>query len=294
MKRSLARGAARALVLLVACFGWALAYAQADGLGPAGLLERHAALAQQLADSPFGGPLLVMSSETGGRAGGDVFAVVQHPFGQVLAMLPDPGRWCDVFILHLNVKYCRLSGQGEATELEVRVGKKGPQAIHSASRLQFSWRPPVAGAAYVRAAMDAPEGPFDTQDYRLLVEAVPLGTARTFLHLAYGFRYGSTGRMAMRVYLATIGRDKVGFSREDPSGAEPVRGMRGVVERNAMRYYLAIEAYLGAQALPASQQLDARLQAWFDATERFPRQLRELERDEYLRMKRQEVRRQGG
>jgi hypothetical protein len=68
--------------------------------------------------------------------------------------------------------------------------------------------------------------------------------------------------------------------------------MRGVAERNTMRYYLAIDAYLDSIALPAPQQLEKRLQAWFDATEKYPRQLREVDREAYLRMKRDEVRRQ--
>jgi len=59
-----------------------------------------------------------------------------------------------------------------------------------------------------------------------------------------------------------------------------------------MRYYLAIDAYLDSLAAPPAQQLDRRLQQWFDATEKFPRQLHEVERDDYLRMKRDEVGRQ--
>ena len=68
--------------------------------------------------------------------------------------------------------------------------------------------------------------------------------------------------------------------------------MRGVVERNTMRYDLAIDAYLDSLTTPAPQQLERRLQAWFDATEKYPRQLHEVERDAYLKMKRDEVGRQ--
>jgi hypothetical protein len=99
----------------------------------------------------------------------------------------------------------------------------------------------------------------------------------------------------MQGYLATIGRDKVGFSivgsRAD---GQPiyVRGTRGVIERNTMRYYVAIEAYLGTLALPPAQQFERRLAAWFAGIERYPAQLHELERGEYLEMKRGELRRQ--
>ena len=42
-----------------------------------------------------------------------------------------------------------------------------------------------------------------------------------------------------------------------------------------MRYYLAIDAYLGALATPAPARFEQSLERWFDATELYPRQLRE-------------------
>ena len=70
-----------------------------------------------------------------------------------------------------------------------------------------------------------------------------------------------------------------------------VGSMRGAVERNTMRYYLAIEAYLGALSAPPQEQLEKRLRDWYAGSERYPVQLHELERDQYLAMKRKEVRR---
>ena len=55
-----------------------------------------------------------------------------------------------------------------------------------------------------------------------------------------------------------------------------------------MRYYLAIEAFLGAESAPPQERLEKRLRAWFAAIERYPRQLHEMERGEYLVMKRRE------
>jgi hypothetical protein len=64
--------------------------------------------------------------------------------------------------------------------------------------------------------------------------------------------------------------------------------MRGVVERNTMRYYLAIDAFLDSLPLLGKEQLAWRLERWFSATERYHRQLHELERADYLSMKYQE------
>jgi hypothetical protein len=107
--------------------------------------------------------------------------------------------------------------------------------------------------------------------------------------MGYALSYGTASSLAMRMYLGTIAHDKVGFTK---AGSEYVGGQRGVVERNTMRYYLAIDAYLRSLAAPAPQQLDQRLQSWFDATEKYPRQLHEVDRADYLRMKRKEVARQ--
>jgi hypothetical protein len=99
----------------------------------------------------------------------------------------------------------------------------------------------------------------------------------------------------MQTYLATVGADKVGFTLVSPGGNAPpihVAGVRGVVERNTMRYYLAIDSYLASQREPPATQLEHRLQSWFSAVERYPRQLHEVERSDYLAMKRAEVLRQ--
>jgi hypothetical protein len=273
----------------------------ADALGPAALRSHQGALAPQLASNAFGGPLVLQSAlvlqseEAARRIEGDVYAVIEHPFSRVAAALSDPAQWCDILILHLNTKHCRRSqGQG-ATTVEVRVDRKQPQSIHSASLLGFSWRPPLVKPDYMLMQMEAPDGPYGTRDYRLFAEAVPLDGGRTFLHMGYALSYGGASEVAMRLYLGTIGRDKVGFTRVRPPRADDdgfVDGMRGVVERNTMRYYLAIDVYLDSLAVPARQQLETRLQAWFDATEKYPRQLHEVERDAYLRMKRDEVQRQ--
>lgn len=59
-----------------------------------------------------------------------------------------------------------------------------------------------------------------------------------------------------------------------------------------MRYYLAIDAYLGALSSPPDKQLEQRLTDWFDASERYPRQLHEMDRQQYMQMKYEEYQRQ--
>ncbi|MOA45409.1 hypothetical protein D3C78_1678040 [compost metagenome] len=101
----------------------------------------------------------------------------------------------------------------------------------------------------------------------------------------------------MQGYLATLGRNKVGFSivgRRADGQPIHVGGMRGVVERNVMRYYLAVEAFLDALPAPAASQAERRLQLWHAGVRRYPLQLQEPELDSYLEMKRREIQRQQG
>ena len=99
----------------------------------------------------------------------------------------------------------------------------------------------------------------------------------------------------MRFYLRGAGSSKLGFTMTgNPTDEQPtyIGGVRGTVERNVMRYYLAIDAHLGTLATPGPERFEQSLERWFDATERYPRQLHEVDRDTYLAMKRSEYLRQ--
>jgi hypothetical protein len=127
-----------------------------------------------------------------------------------------------------------------------------------------------------------------------VVSAVPLDKTRTFMHFSYAYATGITSRLAMQGYLATAGADKVGFTVTGRDGnGQPIYigGVRGAIERTAMRYYLAIDAHLESLQVPAEQQLEKRIGHWFTQTERYPRQLHEMDRGTYVGMKRGEFER---
>jgi len=257
----------------------------------AALRGRHVSLKAQLADNAFGRPLHVESSENGGAQKGAIHAVLEQPFERVGPALMRAAQWCEVLILQANIKNCGPSGAG-GEGVAIFVARKPSDALERAYRVDLRYSVPAAGADYLQVALDAAEGPFGTTDYRIRVEATPLDGMRTFLHLAYSYTLQSTARMGMGMYLATSGRSKVGFSVvERAADGRPVYvgGVRGVVERNTMRYYLALEAYLGTLELPASEQVEERLRAFHAALERYPRQLHELELDEYLDIKRRDA-----
>ena len=135
-----------------------------------------------------------------------------------------------------------------------------------------------------------------TSQYAIVVESVGVSVNTSFVHLRYSYSINLIGRLAVNSYLATVGKDKVGFSKMEGPGEIAkrayVQGVRGMVERNSMRYYLAILAHLHARSLPESARMQAALDHWFAATERFPAQLHESSRSDYLAMKLDEIARQ--
>lgn len=264
----------------------------ADDNAPA-LRDKYDALAPQLKSNVFNRPIHLDSEETSNTLKGDIYAVVDYPFATVNRAFNDPqqgpANWCEVLILHLNTKYCRASAGGNGATISMNVGKKTEQELGDTYRVQFNYRSVATNPDYFQVDLSAATGPLSTKDYRIVLEAVDIGKGHTFLHLTYSYGFGTAGRIAMKTYLATIGSAKVGFTK---ASGDYIGGVRGLVERNTMRYYLAIDAYLASLALPADTRVDQRFATWFDATEQYSRQLHELDRQEYLQMKKNEYQRQ--
>ena len=263
---------------------------------PAALLQsRYLSLQDQLSHNAFQRPLFLESTEAAEKLSGDVYAVIDHPYANVRQALQGMEQWCDILILHLNVKSCRAVSNPPAGTLEVSLGRKIDEPLDQAYPVNFDYRMAEASDTYLQILLHADTGPLGSKNYQIALEAVPLKDGRTFLHLSYSYSYGFAVRLAMKGYLATLGSAKVGFSvtgRSKDGAPVLISGVRGVVERNTMRYYLAIEAYLGSLSAPPAEQLEKRLHDWFAATERFAPQLHEVDESDYLAMKHKEVQRQ--
>jgi len=259
------------------------------------LRARFAALAIERDHSQFHRPLYIDSSESADGVTGEIHAILNQPFAIAGAALNRPAQWCDILILHLNIKYCAPSPGIEGTVLHVIIGKKYDQPMEAAYPVDFAYRVVADAADYLQVKLSAAEGPLATHDYRIVLEVAPGEDGRTLVRLSYSYSYGAMARIAMQVYLATVGRNKVGFAivGKEPNGQPRfIAGMRGVTERNTMRYYLAIESFLGALSAPPEARVEKSLRDWFTAIERYPRQLHEMEQGDYLAMKRMEYARQ--
>lgn len=282
-------------LLLVAC-GTCGGMGQAAAAGPdtnsaASLRARYAELGQQLSNNQFKRPLVLDSVESSSHLKGDIYALVDYPFAVVNEALNGPAHWCDVLILHLNTKYCRASTNQAGSTLLVSIGKKYYQQLDDAYRVELAYSVATTTPEYFDIWLNAKTGPLGTSNYRIQLEAVAVQGDRTFLHLTYSYAYNFVGRLAMQAYLATLGSGKVGFTntgKQSSHQPDYIGGVRGVVERNTMRYFLAIDAYLGGLSTAPAEQFEKRLQSWFAATALYPRQLREIDRASYLDMKRSE------
>ena len=262
----------------------------------AGLRAQYEQLEPQLSRSPFLRPIVLSSVDDTEHPTGEMHAVVQHGFATLSVARRSADAWCELLTLPANVKRCVVEDDAApGALLHMAVGRKFDQPIEDAYALDFNFQVIAAQPQYLLVEMSAAKGPMGTSQYRLTLEAVPLDARRSFVRLRYAYVNNLAARVATSAYLATSGRDKVGFTivgREGNGEPRYVGGIQGIAERNTMRYFLAIESYLDTLPAPAEQRLDKRLRDWFAATERYPRQLHEQSLEEYVAMKHKEARRQ--
>lgn len=283
-------------ILSFAALSWCSAQvAEPMAHGGRALLAKYPAIKAGLEKNQFNIPIYLESREEGYSSQVDVYNVIDHPFDVVRDSLQSPASWCDINSMLINVKACtfrRIDGQWMLT---LYSGRKYYQPPKDAYKLDFCFRTTAQQSGYLGIALSAKDGPLLTKDHRIRIEAVPLGGARTLVHFSYAFSYGKMARMAINSYFATIGHDKKGFSiiAKDKNG-EPVYlgGIRGAVERNAVRYYLALQTYMDTLKFQGEQGFEKRISRWYDLTGKFPRQLYEIDKGEYLANKRREYKNQ--
>jgi len=242
-----------------------------------------------------GQSIYLRSSESADRMQGEVHALINQPFDQVRQELAKADSWCDVLILHINVKYCRGQRTAAGEQLVSGVGRKFDQPLSEVYWVRFGFNVVADRADHMLVELRAPSGPLSTRDYRIVVEAVPHSGGQSLVRMTYSYGFGTAARWAMKTYLATLGSGKSGFSVVGRSSAGTpilVDGVRGVVERNTLRYYLALQSHLQSGGAPDGGPLQKNMDLWFTATERYADQLREMDRADYVAMKLKEVQRQ--
>ncbi len=205
-------------------------------------------------------------------------------FGELVQTLVRPRDWCETMLLHLNVKGF-VSQSGSRPRVRLFLGRKYYEEPTEAVSVDFEFSHEVA-ERILQVLLRADEGPYGTSRYRFALRAIPVAEG-AFVELQLATDEGYAGRL-LDIYLNTLGRSKVGFTREGTSlfgNPQFIRGQLGAAERNVVRYMFALQVTLQH----GEESFLQRAARWFDATEKYPRQLHELEREAYLSIKAREL-----
>ncbi len=239
---------------------------------------------------PFGFPLQVRSEERGNQVIAEALGIMDHPLQAFREAVTEPAPWCEFIPLNLNIKACTVQWDGKEPLLTLYIGGKGYLAPESASPQPYRFAVRARQAKYVSVSLSALQGLMGTKAHQLEFEAASVAK-KTVVALRSSYEQSAASKLATAIYLATVGRDKVGFSRDriGPDGqANFVKGAQGMIERNLMRYYLILKAFLDTQKLPDDRRFEALIGEAYDLMEHYPAQLHEMERAEYLDVKRRE------
>jgi hypothetical protein len=259
------------------------------------LQEAYVRLRSQLESRPFGQPIVIRSEDGRESIRGEVHAVIKYPMSELRNALAKPAHLCEVMILHFNIKCCRVSESAHGKILTMYIGKSTPQDLSETTRLDFKITDEALDSENLKTVLTALHGPMGTRNYRITLQAVPLEDGISFLHLTYSYDVNLISRMALDIYLSTAGRAKVGFTLGSKTAKRATvypPGLRALVERNSMRYFWAVNAYLESANGPEEARLDARLLNWHRATCAYGLQTNEMELKDYISMKHLEVERQ--
>lgn len=235
-----------------------------------------------------GTAIRLTSSEQRDLLSAEVSSLLPQPYDTVAPALARAENWCQFLPLHFNVKACTYAQEGATVVLTVYSGRKTYQTPEDSHAMRYRFDAVQHSASRLELRLHAERGPAHTRDYRIALEARRV-EAGTRLHIRSSYRPSTMSALLTRSYLATLGSHKVGFSQiEDGGRLRLVQGVRGVIERNVMRYQLAIDAFLATHTLPAEVRHEAALGHWFRQNDRYPQQLHEMAEAEYLAIKRRE------
>lgn len=249
----------------------------------------------KLEKNNFGFPLFLESIEQYDQVHVDVYGIFGFPFSNVVDVLKVPANWCDIVFLHPNVKACTYKELPDAWQLTFYVGRKFYQRPEEARQVTYHYRNLEQRPGYLDLVLSADEGPFGTKDHRLSFEAMPLDGGKTFVHVSYSYSDSVALRLAGKVYFTTLGYGKVGFTvigTEKNGQPLYIGGSRGAIERNTVRYYLAIQSFMNTLRYSEESRFSMRISEWYDLTSRYPKQLNELDKENYLIIKTKEYKNQ--
>ncbi len=258
------------------------------------LIDTYLETKKELEKSPLPIPFYLRSAVSSDASQVDIYGTMEFPFFIVENELLLPSNWCDILLLHDFVRACTYRKVNGTWLLAVYYVNRFNDPLENAYQLKFEFQNIAQYPGFFDISLAAPDGPFGTKDHRFKIEAIPVEDGKLFVHLRYSYHYGSLAYFAMKNYFSIFSTGKVGFSiigTDREGNPVYVDGLRGAIERNVVRYYLAILAYMDTLHVPVEQRFEKRIDDWYDLTARF-KQLFEMQKEEYLTFKRQDQKNQ--
>ena len=255
------------------------------------LLDTYHRNMAKLETNSFGVPLFLESFERDDRVQVDVYGILDQPFSSVVNVLNVPANWCDIVSLHPNVKACTYRELTGAWLLTFYLGRKFYEPPEGTRQVIYRYRNVDQNQGYLDILLNADEGPYGTTDHRMRFEALLLDGKRTFVRVSYSYNDSVAVRIAEKIYFATLGRGKVGFTvtgTDRKGNPVYIGGPRGAVERTAVRYYFAIQSFINTLRYPEKSRVSMRISEWYDLTTRYRKQLFDLDKKDYLAFKTKE------
>ena len=265
--------------------------AEKPGQGEDILLDTYHRNIARLERNSFSFPLFMNSFERDNRVHVDVYGIFEQPFSSVVNVLKVPANWCDIVSLNPNVKACTYRELPGAWLLTFYIGRKVYQPPEDTRQVIYHYRKVEQRQGYLDIILNAEEGPFGTKDHRMRFEALPLDGGKTFVHVSYEYSDSVALRLAEKIYFATLGRGRVGFTvtgTDRYGNPIYIGGPGGALERSAVRYYLAIQSFMNTLRYPEESRFSIRISEWYDLTGRYRKQLSDLDKKDYITFKTKE------
>jgi len=244
---------------------------------------------QLLEESPL--PFVLSSSFTSDLSKARVRTFIRDVRLDLFAeRLSQPSEWCEFIPLHLNIKACGHIKSNDQQIVQFYAGVKDYVTPDNAHLLQLSFNTTNVDGVF-SAELYAADGPLDSTNIRFGLRAIDSegeDGSGVYFEFELSSEPGLTNSLA-RIYLATIARKKKGFSVKGKTwSGKPkyVGGQRGAIERNLVRYLLALETYFDTAVLNSDSSPDEiyrlRIGRWYDQTDQYKEQLFELARSVYI------------
>ena len=260
------------------------------------LIQKYEKIRAELANTTFGVPIHIETFSPHRKIHCHVYGIIDQKFQPFSSVMLNPKNWCEILLLHTNIKSSVMkTDKNNGVSLTIYCGRKFYQPPEDTYSLDLKYDVLDEKRDYFHLRLSGEKGPFHTRNYRINLDAAPLSEQQSVIHLSYEYDSGITMKNALKLYYATLGRKKVGFSvvgRNKQGNPIFVKGNQGLIERNSVRFYFAIQAFMETYGFQDDVRFNKRIHRWYDLVRQCPRQLYELPEKEYIENKINEKRNQ--